>query len=163
MTYQLPEKVDLGRPSMSCLGQILLNNKDTWFDTEGKRTVMGYVLPKWQRGFVWTDNQSISLIESIWKGIPIGTFTYNSDENLGEFDGFLVDGQQRIRAIELYITDQIKVFGGYYSELSAIDKRKFASCSFPSYICSSKDESYLKDYYNLMNFGGVEHKQGEEA
>jgi hypothetical protein len=37
------------------------------------------------------------------------------------------------------------------------------TCHFHCYLTDSTDEDYLRSYYNLMNFGGIAHKPGEEA
>lgn len=33
-----------------------------------------YVLPRFQRGFVWTSKQVVELLDSIYEQIPIGIF-----------------------------------------------------------------------------------------
>ena len=73
-------------------------------------------IPQFQRDFVWTKQKSASLIDSIIKGYPIGTFIFwrtkdrlrsirsigNIDvPNLieGEFVDFVLDGQQRLTSL----------------------------------------------------------------
>lgn len=165
----MPRALDLGSSCAFTVGEILLSYTE-WTLTpltdrpESVRTVMGFVLPSWQRGSVWNTNQKIALIESMWRGIPIGTYTYNQTEHQGRMDNLLIDGQQRLSAIEDYVSDMFRVFGYLYSEITPIDKRRFRTgIIFPAYITRSEDETYLREYYNLMNFGGVSHSDHERA
>lgn len=164
LPVNLPKKYDFGSHMECALDHAIHSYEDPRFETVAERTVMGFNLPKWQRGLVWTEDQSISLIENIWRGVPIGTYTYNLLIGGGPLDGLLIDGQQRLWAIQQYVEDVFPVFGGFYSDLSKIQKRRFGIGSkFPCYITKSKDEKYLKEYYNLMNFGGVKHDESERA
>jgi len=130
----------------------------------GLRTVMGYCLPTWQRGLVWTDAQKIAFIESAWRGIHIGTFTYNQTDMGHPLDNLLIDGQQRMSAIQDYLADRFPVFGWHWSEVTEPDRRSWEmTVVFPSFITDSKDEDYLRSYYDLMNFGGTAHGESERA
>lgn len=118
-----------------------------------------FKLPDFQRPLVWTLEQKTRLIESLWVGIPIGTYTVNESDN-DIFDRLLIDGQQRINAIKGYVNNEFKVYDLFYSEVT---DRKFTNCQFPCYITQSDDIEYLKNYYNLMNFGGTAHKESDRA
>ena len=73
-------------------------------------------IPKFQRDFVWTKEQTASLIDSLIKGFPIGTFIlWKTREELrhmknignvdlpdvpkGDFIYYVLDGQQRITSL----------------------------------------------------------------
>lgn len=73
-------------------------------------------IPKFQRDFVWTKEQTAKLIDSIIKGFPIGTFIFwKTNEELrhmknigntelpdppgGEAVNYVLDGQQRITSL----------------------------------------------------------------
>ena len=73
-------------------------------------------IPQFQREFVWTMQKSASLIDSIIKGYPIGTFIFwRTKERLrsvkdigklklpepkdGEFVDYILDGQQRLTSL----------------------------------------------------------------
>lgn len=73
-------------------------------------------IPKFQREFVWSKEQTAKLIDSIMKGFPVGTFTYweTTDElrhakdvgNVqlpstpkGQLARYILDGQQRITSL----------------------------------------------------------------
>lgn len=163
----MPPRIDLGRQYSStmaaCMGQYR-DWRDGKVDTHGRRTVMGYVLPDWQRGLVWTKVQKVSFIESAWLGISIGTYTYNQAGIGSKSDHLLIDGQQRMSAIQDYLEDEFEVFGCKWSEVSERDERRWGMTTiFASYVTSTEDEDYLRGYYNLMNFGGTAHKESEQA
>lgn len=73
-------------------------------------------IPKFQRGFVWEEDQILQLLESIYQGYPIGSLLFwlseqpmTSEKNVGGFDlpetpekyprNYVLDGQQRLTTI----------------------------------------------------------------
>jgi hypothetical protein len=163
----MPETFNLGQHMASVVGQAIFE-REKWIEAGrpqlSERMVMGYRLPAWQRPFVWTEEQKIKLIESLWLGLNIGTYTFNRARQDGVYDNLLIDGQQRMKAIEEYLEGRFKVFGYLWDETTVADKRGFANARhFHCYITSSMDEGYLRGYYNMMNFGGTAHKSEERA
>ena len=165
----MPETVNLGRayasPMATAMGQLRAWRESPEKENpHGRRTVMGYCLPTWQRGLVWSEQQKIAFIESAWLGLNLGTYTYNVAELGSKFDMLLIDGQQRLYAIECYLNNEFPVFGYHWSETTAVDRRVWeVSINFSSYVTETEDEAYLRNYYNLTNFGGVAHKESERA
>lgn len=161
----MPERMQLGQHMSSVMCQPIYQWKDKDVPNPcGYRTVMGYFLPDWQRPLVWTDEQKVRLLESAWLGLSIGTYTFNRSRHGTKFDNLLIDGQQRMWAIQCYLEDQFPVFGYRWSEVTPVDRRFFEfTAHFHCYITSSEDEEYLKSYYNMMNFGGTAHKESERA
>lgn len=160
----MPKRIDLGRGFDSCVGEVFLHyNADDNSNPQNLRTVMGYNVPTWQRPLVWSVDQNVKLIESMWLGLPIGTYTFNRKHG-SKLDNLIIDGQQRMNAIELYINDGFEVFGYTYSSITDIDKRFFRQSSrFPCYITETDDEEYLRGYYNMMNFSGTAHTEDQRA
>lgn len=166
MTKRLmPDPVRLGEHLQTTILAAHHNWTESKTDAMGRRMIMGYALPAWQRGLVWTPEQSTKLLESAWRGLNIGTYTVNQSPSYGgEFDNLLIDGQQRMWALQQYFEDAFPVFGYRWSEVTEADKRSFLmSRHFSSYLTKTDDESYLREYYNMMNFGGVAHKESERA
>jgi uncharacterized protein with ParB-like and HNH nuclease domain len=79
-------------------------------------------IPKFQRGFVWTESQVIALLESIYEGYPIGSLLFwlsdvpmKSERDLGGFHlpetpekyprNYVLDGQQRLTTIYGVLTN----------------------------------------------------------
>lgn len=166
---KMPTRIDLGRASATTMGHPMNNRRNALaepaqFNPHGLRTIMGYNLPTWQRGLVWTQAQKIAFIESAWRGIPLGTFTYNEAEIGSPLDNLLIDGQQRLHAVEEYLDDKFPVFGWRWSELTDADRRGWTlTLVFASYKTTSEDEDFLRSYYDLMNFGGTAHTEAERA
>lgn len=166
MVSVMPRPRNLGQYMSSAVGQPMFHAEDD--DTpnpHGYRVVMGYFLPPWQRGLVWTDAQKVKLIESLWLGLNVGTYTFNRTREIGHrLDNLLIDGQQRLWSLQCYLNGDFKVFGYFWHELPEQDQRSFEmGRHFHCYITESTDEAFLRDYYNMTNFGGTAHKETERA
>lgn len=166
-TRVMPRQIDFGRHFTStmahCMGQYA-EWKAGKIDAKGRRTVMGFVLPDWQRGLVWTDTQKIRFVESAWLGISLGTYAYNQAAIGSPSDYLLIDGQQRMSAIQSYVENEFKVFGYYFADLPKADERRWSMTTiFAHYAVATEDESQLRNYYNLTNFGGTPHADSERA
>lgn len=166
---KMPARLNLGQHHSFTIGHTMMvrerwNRNDYGVQRDGLRSVMGFNLPSWQRGLVWTDAQSISFIESAWRGINLGTYTYNQAGIGSPYDMLLIDGQQRMYALQRYLDDEFPVFGWHWSEVTESDRNAFdMGTIFAAYVTRSEDEAFLRSYYNLMNFGGVAHKESERA
>lgn len=170
--YRMPEQVRLGQHMSATVGHALFRYKQ-WKEDPAEhnpadlRTVMGFPLPAWQRPLVWTDAQCIKFIESAWLGLPLGTYSYNqltSYRDGRRLDGLLIDGQQRMWAIQQYIDGVYPVFGLRWPDLTKQEHREFEfSRSFGCFITATTDEAYLRSYYDLMNFGGTAHTAEQRA
>lgn len=167
MTQQvtMPKALDLGKPYSSSMGHSLLAYSSPQFENpNNQRTIMGYVVPTWQRDLVWTTEQSIAFLQSAWLGLPLGTYSYNEFPENPDLDGLLIDGQQRLWSVQQYIEDAFPVFGAHYSELCAQDKRRFKmQVTFATFVTATDNEDYLREYYNRMNFGGTQHTADQRA
>ncbi len=165
---RMPEAVRLGENLNFTIG-FALHHRDKYLEdpakanTAGHRIVMGFALPEWQRPIVWDMERQIRFIESAWRGVPLGTYTFNMKHG-HRLHNLLIDGQQRMHALECYITDQFPVFGMKWSEVRKADKNRFdLTTAFHCFRTQSDDEAYLRSYYDLMNFGGVAHTEDQRA
>jgi hypothetical protein len=141
-----------------------LKGESDFPNPKGLRTIMGFPVPEWQRPLVWTREQSIRFIESAWIGIPLGSFSFYQNHDEPELDGLLVDGQQRLHAIQQYLEDEFPVYGYRWSELNKVDQTEFKiGRTFPSFTVKEGGLEFLKQYYNLMNFGGTAHTEDQRA
>lgn len=138
---------------------------------DGDRIVCGYVLPDFQRGHRWTQEQDVEFVESLILGHHPGHFKYNSTLHLPfeEVDGrevarfnlWLLDGQQRLTALDSYWSDEFPVFDLYWSEVEQKDRRRLLNMVFPAseYRIDNYDE--LVDVYWTLNRGGAPHTDEE--
>lgn len=79
-------------------------------------------IPEFQRGFVWKKAKKKQLLESLFKGFPIGAITLYEDENFY----YIIDGLQRINTLNQYLShpNEIIPFKEYYDEIK-IELTKF--------------------------------------
>jgi hypothetical protein len=132
---------------------------------EDERKILNLVLPRWQRPPSWTEQQQIQFVEGIFLGLGTGFYVINGREydDAGAdlpMSGWLLDGQQRITAIERFVKDEIRVFTGIrYSDLSiAEQRRRFNNIIFPCIELEyQSDEAILKELYRRLNFSGTAH------
>lgn len=179
MKNRLPEVINLGRIVNSSVDWYIQNyNSHVEREIAGRtdpdmceetRYICGYPIPLFQREAVWGESSKVAFIESVYMGLPIGTLTihdidWERDEPIPlRMSGWLIDGQQRLRAIEEYIHSKFKVFDLYYLELTNREQKQFKQTPLNHYRVAIWDESKIKDLYNRMNFGGVAHTSNEKA
>jgi hypothetical protein len=122
-------------------------------------------IPQFQRDFVWTIQKSASLIDSIIKGYPIGTFIlWRTKERLrsvkniggidlpdteeGEYVDFVLDGQQRLTSLFAALKgitiiregNRKEDFRQMYINLSAKEDEQIVSVDFEE----NEDKNYIK-------------------
>lgn len=170
--FQLPETINIGTSFNCVIDACIMRLRNLQEDPGGvlkaDRYAMGAPLPEWQREACWTQEQQILLIESIWIGLPIGFYVINKqdEDSSGSphpLSGILIDGQQRMLAIETYLKDGFRVYGAYWSEVPVTKQRDFRQTHFPLYETNIWDETQLRDLYNRLNFGGVAHREDQKA
>jgi Uncharacterized conserved protein len=140
----------------------------------GQEWLMGYALPPFQRPVVWDEERMVRFVESAIRGVHLGRFVYNNakDAPMERVDGrevfhrtdrWLVDGQQRLTALERYFNDAFPVFGLLWSEVGERDRRRLLRTPFEAEEVSLTDETELRELYDLMNFGGIAHSPDQRA
>jgi hypothetical protein len=121
--------------------------------------------PEYQRGNVWTEEQQVKLIDSIYSNINIGSFVlvekkwfenYNVVSDMYE----ILDGKQRLTAIIDYVSSKFTYRGKYYHELSEYTRSKFENQQILIGMMklSKKDDSYnrkqvIKQFIRLNECG----------
>jgi hypothetical protein len=154
-----------------------LNNNTATRYPWAKGFVMGMPLPWFQRPSKWDKDRKVAFITSIWSGVDLGSYLINDVyeiqkvagvETFREFSESLLDGQQRLTAMEDYILNRIPVPDAagvprYWRELSKRERRRFGDVTFVRTTVSSFDEALLIQAYNLRAFGGVAHAESERA
>ena len=143
-----------------------------------KGFVMGLPLPSWQRDPKWDREQQVRFISSIWNAVDIGTYLVNDiyrlvkneagRECFQENSDALLDGQQRLGAIQAYVLNEFPVLDAngtprFWRELPVPERRRFGMTTFVRAIVKTFDEDKLKRAYNLRAFGGTPHTEDERA
>lgn len=175
---RMPLEIDLGRLVDSCIDSLyefhqthikLLKRKEVLRTDTANRYVCGYPIPYFQRQLCWSSEQEIAFLESVWMGFPLGSYSIH-DTDWGDlsdtpllYSAWLIDGQQRLTAIERYWSDLVKINGLYWSELTRKEQSRFKRKKFTHYKIKLWDESNIKKIYNRMAFGGKAHSADEMA
>lgn len=143
------------------------------------RFVMGYPLPQWQRPLVWDDGQKERFVTSLWMEVDVGSYLVNETFEFVEINGIavdvckeftdiLLDGQQRLSALEDYFFGRIAIPDAdgvptYWNELSKVERRLFGNQTFNRSIVSCNDEAQLRLIYDMRAFGGTPHSADQRA
>jgi len=118
--------------------------------------------PDYQRGYVWNEKQRVEYIEYILKGGVSGRdIFWNAKNWQGEGEmGILelVDGKQRLNAVQMFLEDKLPIFGGnLFSDFEDRPNRQNARFKFHINNLPSKVE--VVDWYLGMNTSGSIHTE----
>ena len=120
--------------------------------------------PDYQRGYVWTLEDKQSLIHSIMQRYDIGKMVFikreYSDPRPHHYE--ILDGKQRLNAIQEYLEGRFEYRGVKYHELSWQDRRTFDECKVQYIEVDEKSLTRAGKLYLFLsvNMGGV--KQSAE-
>ncbi len=106
---EIQEENDVGKTNVDAVSVENLFNSDIKYDTLPtpldtiiSRLEAGrYLIPKYQRNYVWSEKQTVALIVSLLKNIPIPRIYMYSNPIDGKYT--IIDGQQRITSLFLFI------------------------------------------------------------
>ena len=123
------------------------------------------MMPDFQRGHVWTEQQQIAYIEFILRGGRSGKVIYLNNPSWhhqvkeGAYNDFvIVDGLQRVTAIRRFINNEIKVFGSYYKEFT---DTLGINTTVRVNINDLPTKAAVLKWYLEMNSGGTPHSDSE--
>ena len=125
--------------------------------------------PDFQRGHVWSEEQQISYIEFRIRGGMSGREIYiNSPRIHGKGlsdEGVLVDGKQRITAVQKFMKGELPIFGGYFINdfEDAVSQFRGLTYDFVFAINNLQHRSEVLKWYIELNSGGVLHTKEEIA
>jgi hypothetical protein len=182
-TVVLPDPIIRGSASARCVWDIMRPREPNYehMFAPGQETLGHYYLPPFQRGACWSDEQSAKLIESIHLGISIGAICVAGSgrtrkemvdgklvDRFLESSDWLIDGQQRMRALARYLADDLRIFVGTehehsHGDLSETQRRRFDNVPIGFVTLGETSVDELKRIYDLMNFGGKAHEEHERA
>lgn len=133
------------------------------------RFVGDWPLPEWQRGLVWSTEQKISFIESVFIGYDLGSVMINElhwpegQKASTPMSEIIIDGQQRISALVGFVSNEFPVKDLYWRDLTRLEQRIFREREIGLKSVACYDEEKLKVVYNHLNFSGVRHDYSEAA
>lgn len=114
--------------------------------------------PTYQRGIVWTEEQRISLLDSVFSYLDIGKFVFVELPYVtGGYHLEILDGKQKLATLVDFYSDKFTYNGYYYSQLPFEMK-----CVFKNLIVSvgkMQDRDYNLDsvlkYFVKLNTSGT--------
>lgn len=117
-------------------------------------------IPEYQRDFTWDEDRQSKFIESIILGLPI-PFIFVAENRDSSWE--LVDGSQRIRTINAFVGDELKLrnlpaiksLNGYkFSNLSKSRQGKFLNTALKIIVLSEETSDDVKiDMFERINRG----------
>jgi hypothetical protein len=161
----MPTKLMSAREHLFAIEYLLDTDEGARPLRAGERRLGRYVLPDFQRPFVWTEQQQVRFIESVFLGLDLGrmcvTSTMDSDYN-GPLDDLIIDGQQRLTTLDRFYRDQFPVRGLRFSELHPGDQRRFLFTVFPQMVLTEWNgpltRETVMDLYDRLAHGGTPHE-----
>lgn len=113
--------------------------------------------PRYQRDIVWTHEQKIELLDSIFNGLDIGKFVFINIPYGREYGYEILDGKQRLTTILEFYNDEWTYKGYYYSELSPMLQCKFEGLSVS--VAEMREEiateGNILEYFIKLNSTGT--------
>ncbi len=118
--------------------------------------------PDYQRGNIWTLDQKVNLIDSIFKNVDIGKFTiisrpWGSNPNKAATPKMweMLDGKQRITAIIEFYTNRFKYKGKYFCDMHIRDKQHFKNYNISSGETEPLTDEQKYRYFLKLNTTGT--------
>ena len=131
---------------------------------DGERALRGFYLPPFQRPEVWTPFQKARFVESLFLGTYAGVYVVTEWDWRAKGDrkpqsGWLIDGQQRLTALDDFVEGRIAVFDGVrFADLDPRQNRRFLTTPFPCItIPGNVPLESLRTLYDRLNYGGTPH------
>lgn len=119
--------------------------------------------PDYQRELVWSLEDKVKLIDSIFNRVEIGKFCLIQLPYVGGVRNYgyeVLDGKQRINTLVSFMSDEFTYKGRYYSQLSYFEQRYVTSYSISMCIINQEiTEEQKLEYFIRLNTGGVSMSQ----
>jgi hypothetical protein len=116
---------------------------------------------EYQRDHVWTLDDKVSLIDSIFNNVEIGKFIFVqlNEATPGKYYQIL-DGKQRLTALCEFFEDRFPYKGVYFSEMSGLDKHTFRSHSITYGFLENPNQRSIYETFIKLNTCGrpMDHK-----
>lgn len=117
--------------------------------------------PDWQRGYIWKPKDEQLLIDSILKGLPIPKFylTEEYDAKKGASIHYVVDGQQRLKAIDRFLKNEfhIEIEGKQYffKDLDSPTQKKITTYKLNGHYMRNYKQADVNFLFQRINRTGI--------
>jgi uncharacterized protein with ParB-like and HNH nuclease domain len=127
--------------------------EDNYIDS----SVVGYggklnIRPKYQREFVYKDDQRNAVIDTVRKGFPLNVMYWVQNKD-GTYE--VLDGQQRTISICSYLKNEFSINDQNFDGLTNDTKEKILNYKLMIYFCEGEDQEKL-DWFKTINIAGVQ-------
>jgi len=126
---------------------------------DAEEGVVGYddrldIRPKYQREFVYKDNQRDEVIRTVLKGLPLNVIYWCKVKKDDGSEGYeVLDGQQRTISLCEYVDGSFSVDDKYFYNLPKDQKDKILNYPLFVYVCDGTDSEKL-DWFRIINIAG---------
>lgn len=110
--------------------------------------------PEYQRDYVWTHEDKVSLIDSVFRNIEIGKFCLWDNRKNQNFSYEIVDGKQRLLTLIDFYEDRFPYKGKMFSELHGFDKHHFLDYNIPVITIKDGSEKDVMAFFLKLNTCG---------
>jgi len=110
------------------------------------------VRPKYQREFIYSDDEQKAVIDTITKGYPLNVM-YWAVRSDGTYE--VMDGQQRTLSVCEYIAGKFDYFFRYFGNLSEAEQNRILDYGLTVYFCEGGDDEKL-EWFKTINIAGKE-------
>lgn len=108
------------------------------------------IRPKYQREFVYRENQRNAVIETIKNSFPLNVMYWMIRED-GGYE--VLDGQQRTISIGQYVNGDFSLNNRFFHNLTREEKEKILDYELMIYFCEGTDRERL-DWFRIINIAG---------
>lgn len=122
---------------------------------DAEEGVTGYddrldIRPKYQREFVYKDNQRDEVIRTVMRGLPLNVMYWC---RTGQDTYEVLDGQQRTISLCEYVDGSFSVDDKYFYNLPYDQQDKILDYELFVYVCDGTDSEKL-DWFKIINIAG---------
>lgn len=110
--------------------------------------------PSYQRDYVWSVDDQVALIDSIFNNRNIGSYILCHNGYDKDLSYEILDGKQRLKALIDFFEDKFRYNGKLFSELSNIDRNHFENFHFSRATIKDADESQKIKIFIHVNTTG---------
>lgn len=108
------------------------------------------IRPKYQREFIYKDQQRNAVIETIKNSFPLNVMYWMVRED-GDYE--VLDGQQRTISIGQYVNGDFSLNERYFHNLTKEEQDKILDYELMIYFCEGTDKERL-DWFRIINIAG---------
>jgi hypothetical protein len=119
--------------------------------------------PQYQRGDAWDDRNRSLLIDSILSNFDIPKIYLRHSKKLGPFDYEVADGQQRLKAVWLFLEDNLalqgiskqlaNLNGKLFSDLSVDEKKQVMDYVFVTTVVYDATNDQIRELFRRLQLG----------